>query len=151
MRSAYTAAGLALASAAVSLYWAAGGTALLDTVGGEIEDLARERSAATIAALCVVVVAKLLAAALALSLVQRWGERFSRRARTLLAALGGGALALYGGVLVVAGALVLSGAIDPNGDVDEHALRWHVFVWDLWFVVWGIALLAAARVSRTAP
>jgi hypothetical protein len=46
MRWAYLAAGLALASAAVSLFWMLGGTALLDTVGGEIEELARERSAA---------------------------------------------------------------------------------------------------------
>ncbi|MEA2497122.1 MAG: hypothetical protein QOJ29_5033, partial [Thermoleophilaceae bacterium] len=35
------AAALAFASAAVSLYWTLGGTALLDTVGGAVEDLAR--------------------------------------------------------------------------------------------------------------
>jgi hypothetical protein len=57
-------------------------------------------------------------------------------------------LALYGGVLVVAGALVLAGAIDASGDVDEHALRWHVFFWDLWFLVWGVALALAARAVR---
>ena len=34
MRWAYLAAALALASAAFSLYWLLGGTALLDTVGG---------------------------------------------------------------------------------------------------------------------
>jgi len=38
------AAGLAFASAAVTLYWTLGGTALLATVGGRFEDLARERS-----------------------------------------------------------------------------------------------------------
>jgi hypothetical protein len=69
MRWAYTTAFLALASAAVRLYWTVGGTALLDTVGGEI---------------------------------------------------------------------------DPSGDVDEHALRRHVFVWDLWFFVWGVALAASS-------
>ncbi len=34
----------------------------------------------------------------------------------------------------------------------EHGLRWHVFVWDLWFLLWGLALgLAAWRshVDRT--
>jgi hypothetical protein len=147
MRWAYLAAALALASAAVSLYWTVGGTALLDTVGGEIEELARERSSAAVAALGVVVIAKLLGAAVALSLVQRWGERFSLRGRRLLAMMGGAGLALYGGVLVIAGALVLAGAIEPEGEVDEYALRWHVFLWDLWFFVWGVALMAAARVS----
>jgi hypothetical protein len=90
-------------------------------------------------------------AVVALSLVQLWGERFSLRARRLLATMAGTGLALYGGVLVIAGALVLAGAIDPEGDVDEYALRWHVFLWDLWFVVWGVALVAAARVSRAEP
>jgi hypothetical protein len=34
---------------------------------------------------------------------------------------------------------------------DEHALRWHVFVWDLWFLLWGLALaLAIARFRRRA-
>jgi hypothetical protein len=54
-------------------------------------------------------------------------------------------LALYGGVLVLVGALVLAGAIGPAEPVDEHALRWHVFVWDLWFLLWGMALAFAGR------
>ena len=53
MRWAYLAAGLAVASAAFSLYWALGGTALLDTVGGEIEELARERAPAAVVTLLV--------------------------------------------------------------------------------------------------
>ena len=43
------AAGLAFASAAVSCYWTAGGAFLLDTVGGAIEELARERSLGAVA------------------------------------------------------------------------------------------------------
>ena len=54
-------------------------------------------------------------------------------------------LAVYSGLNVTAGALVLSGAIHPAGSVDRTALRWHVAVWDLWFLVWGI-LLAIATV-----
>ena len=41
---AWVADGLAFASAGVSAYWTMGGTLLLDTVGGAIENLARERS-----------------------------------------------------------------------------------------------------------
>jgi hypothetical protein len=47
---------------------------------------------------------------------------------------------------VLLGALVLSGVIHPAGSVDRTALRWHVGVWDLWFLVWGI-LLALATVG----
>jgi hypothetical protein len=52
------------------------------------------------------------------------------------------------------GALVLAGVIDPAGPVDRTALRWHVLVWDLWFLVWGLLLGVAAwrfgRASRVA-
>ena len=138
--AALAAAALAFASAAVSLYWTLGGTGLLDTVGGEIERLARERSAAAIAVVGATAVAKLLAGALALALLR------SDRRPLFRAAIGGGALlALYGGVLVVAGALVLAGAIDSSEPVDEYALRWHVFLWDMWFLVWGAALAVAGR------
>jgi hypothetical protein len=49
----------------------------------------------------------------------------------------------YGGINVLAGSLVLSGAIHPAGSVDRTALRWHVGLWDLWFLVWGILLALA--------
>jgi hypothetical protein len=147
MRWAYTAAGLAFASAAISLYWTLGGTALLDTVGGALEELARERSAGAVALGTATVAAKLAAGALALALT-----RPVRRLLARLATVGGVTLALYGGVLVAAGALVLAGAVEPDGETDEYALRWHVFVWDLWFLVWGVALaLAARRAVRRPP
>jgi hypothetical protein len=45
------AASLGTASAAVSAYWALGGTALLDTIGGDIERWGRERSWVIVATL----------------------------------------------------------------------------------------------------
>jgi hypothetical protein len=42
------------------------------------------------------------------------------------------------------GALVLTGVLSPAGPVDRTALRWHVLVWDLWFLVWGLLLGVAA-------
>jgi Protein of unknown function (DUF3995) len=141
--AALAAAALAFAAAAVSLYWTLGGTGLLDAVGGEIERLARERSAPAVAVIAATAVAKLLAGALALAL-----PRSDRRPLFLVAIGGGALLALYGAVLVVAGALVLAGAIDPSDPVDEYALRWHVFVWDMWFVLWGVALALAGVLAR---
>ncbi len=59
---------------------------------------------------------------------------------------------VYGGLNVLLGAFVLSGVIHPAGAVDRTALRWHVGVWDLWFLVWGIllALGTAGYWRRTA-
>jgi hypothetical protein len=40
------------------------------------------------------------------------------------------------------------GTVSPAEVLDERALRWHVFVWDLWLVVWGITLAVALLGSR---
>jgi hypothetical protein len=136
----YIAAGLAFASAATTAYWLFGGTALLDTLGGSVERLARDRSGAALALAAVVVVIKSLVGLLALLLLNpaRRGGRMIVAPGILAAA----ALCLWGGANVLLGALVLSGAIE-GADVDRHALGWHVFLWDAWFLVWGIALAFA--------
>jgi hypothetical protein len=143
--AAVLAAVLAVASAAVSGYWTAGGTALLDTVGGAIADLARDRSAGAVLLGVGVVVAKLVAAALAVALLRRPG-----RTVRLLALLAGGLLTLWGAANVGLGGAVLTGVLDLGPVADEHALRWHVLVWDAWFLVWGVALLVAASGRRSA-
>jgi hypothetical protein len=149
-----TAAGLAFASAAVSFYWTVGGTFLLDTVGGAIEDLARERSLGAVALGTTTVALKVAAGALVLALLHPPANAF--RGRSLILANGAASviLCVWGGVNVVVGALVLSGAISQTGEVDRHALRWHVFVWDMWFLVWGLAValaVAAARRTQAGP
>jgi Protein of unknown function (DUF3995) len=151
---AWVAAVLALASALVSLYWTAGGTALLDTVGGAIEDLARERSPGSLALGGGTVLLKALAGALALALAVARPPASALRRRVLLWANGAASaiLCAWGGANVAVGALVLSGAITPATEVDRRALRWHVFVWDLWFLVWGVVLaLAVVRARRALP
>jgi hypothetical protein len=147
---AYTAAGLAFASAAVTLYWTLGGTMLLDTVGGAIEDLARDRSPAAIALGATTALLKLATGALAVALV--WNPPARRRRRLILAAaVASAALILWGGANVLVGALVLTEVIVPADPIDEWALRWHVVLWDPWFLVWGISLALTARRARRRP
>ena len=52
----------------------------------------------------------------------------------------------YGGLIVAAGALALSGTVQTGG-ADLGALRWHVAVWDVWFLPWGL-LLGTATVAH---
>jgi hypothetical protein len=137
---AHAAAVLALASAAVSLYWTLGGTHLLDTLGGSLEDLARDRSGGALVLGIFIVLLKAVGGLLALALVRPWGTGILGRLLVLVGSAASTLLVLYGGVYVLAGGLVLGGAITPSGPVDEHGLRWHVFVWDLWFLLWGLAL-----------
>jgi uncharacterized membrane protein len=137
--AAWTAAALALLSAAVSAYWTAGGTALLETVGGAIAALARERSVPALVLGGAVVAAKLLAAVLALALLRR-----PSRVVRWPALLAGGVLTVWGAANVLLGGAVLIGLLRLGPVADERALRWHVLLWDAWFLVWGVALLIAA-------
>jgi len=124
--AAVTSASLGAASAAVSAYWALGGTVLLDTVGGEIERWGRERSADVVATLWVITLAKLVGAVAPLVLVgvgagrlPAWTRAQPMRALGWFVAIG---LTVYGGVLTVAGLLVEAGVFDTAGDADEHAI-----------------------------
>jgi Protein of unknown function (DUF3995) len=128
----------------VSFYWAAGGTAGIDTVGGSIEEMARAHDFRGVLLGSVAGVLKVAGGLVALALVRPWGRGVPRW--LLLTAGWGGSvlLAVYGALLVATGALVLSGVINPTGPVDRTALRWHVMLWDLWFLVWGVLLGMAA-------
>jgi len=142
--AAYAACALALLSAIPSFYWAAGGTSGLDTVGGAIEELARARDPAGVALGVGAGLLKVAGAVLALALVRPWGRRVPPRLLSGVAWAASVVLTLYGGLLVAVGALVLAGVIGPAGPVDRTALRWHVLLWDLWFLIWGLLLGLAA-------
>lgn len=86
--AAYAACVLAFGHAAVSFYWAGGGTAGLSTIGGTLEELGRSRDPALIAAVWFTGLLKVAAGLLALALVWTWGRAFPRR--MLLAARGAG-------------------------------------------------------------
>jgi uncharacterized membrane protein len=123
-----------------------GGHRLVSTVGGYVERFARQGGAVPVLVALAAAAAKVACGLLALALVRPWGRVIPRRWLLAGSAAASVLLVGYGGLNVLAGALVLSGAIHPDGSVDRTALRWHVGVWDLWFLVWGI-LLALATVS----
>lgn len=142
--AAYLACALAWLYAVPSFYWALGGTAGLDTVGGAIEQLGRTRDPAGIALSLGAGVLKVVGGLLALALVRPWGHAIPRRLLLGAAWAASTVLTAYGGLVVAVGALVLSGLISTSGPVDRTALRWHVQLWDLWFLVWGLLLGVAA-------
>jgi hypothetical protein len=144
--TAHGAAVLAGLSATVSAYWLAGGTWLLSTVGGVVEEQGRQGGALVTAGLALVVVLKLAVAVLALALAHPPGDRRLRRLVEVTALLAGAVLALYGGALVAVGAVGLTGVLGQPAD--PSALRWHVFFWDPWFLLWGVLLLVAALTRR---
>jgi hypothetical protein len=113
--AAYGACALALLYAVPSFYWALGGTAGLDTVGGAIEELSRSGDPAGVAVGIGAGVLKVAGALLALALVRPWGRAVPRRLLGGAAWAAGSVLTAYGGLLVAVGALVLTGLVSPSG------------------------------------
>src|SRR5579859_4127852 len=107
-----------LLSAALSAYWAAGGTGLLDTVGGSIERWGRDGGAGVTLALTATVAIKLLAAWLPIRAVRGPYARAVRRLAWLQAAI----LTIYGGVLTGTGVTIQAGLVNPGAHADWRAL-----------------------------
>ena len=148
-RSAEVAASAALllgsAHAAVTVSWAVGGTAGLDLLGGTLADLVRDAGPRERLLLWLTAAAKLGAATPGVLLVA--GPRRLRRVAKHAAYAVGALLSLYGGVRTLAQGLVVAGAIEASADADRRAILGHLFLWDPWFLLWGCALLVAARMQ----
>lgn len=140
-----------LGYAGISISWGLGNTWALDTVGGE---LARQGSAGNqllIAVVWVSVVLKLVAAGLGLAVVlpahpsRRLLVRRVTLGRALLvtAWVAAAVLTLYGGVLTLGGLLVQADVVHADATADHRALAWHSWLWDPWFLLWGLLLGAA--------
>lgn len=146
----YAAAAWAFVFAAVSVYWAAGGTAGVNTLGGDIGALAANPPPGFVALLWAIAVLKVLGGLLALALVQPWGRALSRRLLRAVAGAGGVGLLLYGVIPGVVNGLMLAGVLHLSASAHWTAaewttLRWHVLLWDPWWALGGILFVAAAR------
>src|SRR3984885_8878446 len=56
----------------------------------------------------------------------------------------------YGLVLTVSGLLVQAGVIKAAAHADRLAREWHAYLWDPWFLIWGICVFLALWRSRSA-
>ncbi len=138
----YAAAGWGFAFAAVSFYWAAGGTVGLGTLARTLRDQAVTRDPGFVTVIWVTGGLKVLAGLLALALVQHWGKVFPRW-MLLTAGWGTGVfLALYGGLDMHGAGLGVIGITDP---VDPTGARWYLFLWGPVWLAGGLLMLGAAR------
>lgn len=147
LRAAWAAAALGLvvglAYAAVSAYWAAGGTGLLDTVGVAFGSVGHPAGAAVRIGLWTVVVVKIAAAVLPLLALGRPPASAWQRSIRLLAWADAVVLTSYGLVLTIPGLLIQAGVLHPGRGADRRALEWHAYLWDPWFLLWGLLAGAA--------
>jgi hypothetical protein len=134
--------------AAVSVYWGLGGTWLLNTVGGSLEKQGRAGHVGVMFAVWAAVVLKVIAAGLPLVAVRRLTSPAWNRAIWMLAWIEAGILAIYGLVLTTVGLLVQAGVIHASATADHRALAWHAYLWDPWFLIWGLLVAGALLRGR---
>ena len=139
------ACGAGLLHAASSLYWALGGSWLLDTVGEWAVELVEESPLEAGLLLGLIALVKATAAIVPV-LVDRGRMPWPRFWRGLCW-IGGPLLVVYGAVNVVVSVAVLSGLITPDGGYDTAAMVGHAFLWDPLFLVWGAALVTWLRLT----
>ncbi|MFK5689530.1 DUF3995 domain-containing protein [Ornithinimicrobium sp. LYQ92] len=122
-----------------SLYWAVGGTWLVETLGEDIV----ETFADQLWLLLPVGVLKVGFAVLPLLLAES-GRPISRVLRIVLW-LGAVTLVVWGGLNTVVAHLVLAGVIQPTGGYDHQGMIGHAWIWDPLFLLWGVALVMGLR------
>ena len=148
MWAGYLAFGWGLVFAAISFYWGSGGTLGVDTVWGSMTMTSTQRTILLVAA-WVTGFLKAMGALLALALVSTWGMKLPQRMIAVLGWSAAGLLTLYGGTTVLGEALTATRVIKPAGPVDWKPLLWHLYVWDMSFLIWGILFgLAAWNFTR---
>jgi hypothetical protein len=134
--------------AAVSVYWGVGGTWLVDTVGGSLARRGRAGDVAVIAAVWAAAILKVVAALLPVMALRDLGNPTLNRGTRLVAWVAAVILTIYGAVLTGVGLLVQADVIHASANADHRAQAWHAYLWDPWFLIWGLLIATALLRSR---
>jgi hypothetical protein len=141
----YAAATWAFLFAATSFYWALGGRLGVETIGPGITGPVLAGDPTILAVVWITGALKVMAGVVALALVQPWGRRIPRWA-LLLAGWGASALFLvYGAANLIQDALVVAEAIPTPAGLGAVAARWHLFLWDPWWLLGGVLFALSSR------
>ena len=142
-----------LAYAAISVYWAVGGRWPLNTVGISLSQPGQAGHLAALLAVWGAAAVKAVAAVLPLLAIGVWPRTANggpRRLARVLTWIETAILVSYGLVLTASGLLVQAGVIKVAAHADRLAREWHAYLWDPWFLIWGIFVFLALWRSRSA-
>ena len=140
-RFVWTALILGLVHAFWSVYWAFGGTWMLDTVGQWAVVSQLQRPVETFLVLLCIGLVKTAAAII--PVLVEYGKLGGRRFWRFISWVGGVGLVLYGGVYAGTAWLILSGLVAPNAAYDKPVLLGHALLWDPLFFLWGLTLVTS--------
>jgi Protein of unknown function (DUF3995) len=134
-----------LAYVGISAYWALGGTWLLATVSSSL--VTADQSTTVVMAVWAAVVLKGIGALLPFYLCCPAPPSKRHGRLRLLVWAEGAVLTLYGFVFTSAGLLVQAGVIHLGRAADRRALVWHTYLWDPWFLIWGLLVVLALALT----
>jgi hypothetical protein len=147
----YAAVVWSLVFAAVSFYWAAGGTAGAATIGPAIAEPVLRREPGWVALMWATGALKVAGALLAPALARRWGGPLPRRLLRLAGWSAGIIMAGYeGAASLIQHGLMVSGVIDTPEGLGTAAARWHLLAWDPWWLLGGLLFIVAVRAAGRA-
>lgn len=137
---------LGLVHAGWSLYWAFGGSWMLDTVGqwAVVSQLQTPRQ--TMLILLLIGLVKIAAATIPVAV--EYGKLGGRRFWRVISWIGGVGLVLYGGVYAGSALAVLAGLVVPEDGYDTRVMMGHAFLWDPLFFTWGLTLVISLALTR---
>jgi hypothetical protein len=126
---------LMLAHAALSAYWASGGTALLRLLSDQIVEMADERSAWVVGMLWGIALLKALVAATGVGLLRNWFSHSIKPFALALTWVTAIVLVMYGG-LQIAGGLAMVAGISGDPSSSDRAFLAYLLLWaPLWLAI----------------
>lgn len=128
--------------AGFSLYWGAGGTWLVWSLGSTLLETFQGNEWLLVPVAGVKLVGALAPVVLAF---RRWPAYRLTRGMCWLGAL---VLILWGGLNTIVGNLVLAGLIHNPSGYDRPGMIGHAYLWDPLFLAWGIALAFGLFATR---
>ena len=143
LAAAYATCAWAVLFAAANIYWGLGGRLAIPFADAE----ATLADPILVAGNWLAAVLKLGLGLLALATFQPWGQLIPRRLALVSIYAAGISMLLYGALGLIVDGLRLVGvfAVSPSAWI---ALRWHVFLWDPWWIVGGVLFLLVARLAH---
>lgn len=146
--SGYAAATWAFLFAALSFYWGLGGRAGTSTLGPALVAMGNDPWFVAVG-LWGFGIIKAIGGVVALALVQPWGREIPRRLLLAAAWVGGAVALLYGAALLIQHGLMLLGATTIPAGLGRTAARWHLVLWDPWWMLGGILFILTAWFAST--
>jgi hypothetical protein len=145
----YAASGWAFLFAAMSFYWALGGTRGAATLGLWAEQAARNREPEMVFTLWVTGLLKAVLGLLPLSVLQGWFPSLSQRLLRPAMSWIGASIVLYYLASSVQGLLMLGGMVPMSKSLGRTGVVWHLMLWNPWWIFGGTLFIIAARLLRS--